>query len=128
LPFKKWQVLFQIKCTCCSSFFRYIFSYLMNIFVGNMVYYILALPNEKIYTKMGFILFSFLIEMTDCLFWHCGVGGVDFWIFWIFDLLQLILDLQNNSNAKVAIGIFLYFHVFLCGNEFFGSQKVKITK
>jgi hypothetical protein len=29
------------------------------------------------------------------------VGGVDFWIFWIFDLLQLKLDWQKNSKTKV---------------------------
>jgi hypothetical protein len=40
------------------------------------------------------------------IFSYCGtlrysVGGVDFWIFWIFDLLQLKIDWQKNSKTKV---------------------------
>jgi hypothetical protein len=38
------------------------------------------------------------------------VGGVDFWIFWIFDLLQLAIDWQNNSKTKV---VKVFFFIFL---------------
>jgi hypothetical protein len=41
-----------------------------------------------------------------------SIGGVDFWIFWIFDLLRRNLDWQKNSKT------------FLCRNEF-SPKKVK---
>jgi hypothetical protein len=49
------------------------------------------------------------------------LGEVDFWICWIFNFLQLAIDGKNNSKAKVEK--VLYFHVFLCGNEFLKIKK-----
>jgi hypothetical protein len=41
-----------------------------------------------------------------------GVGGADFWIFCIFNFLQLNLDWQKNSKTKVEKSVILYFYVF----------------
>jgi hypothetical protein len=47
-------------------------------------------------------------------------------IFWIFDLLQLTFVWQKNSRTKVEKALFfIYFHVFLCGNEFLGPKVLK---
>jgi hypothetical protein len=37
---------------------------------------------------------------------YSTLGGVDFWIFWIFYLLQLNLDWQKNSKTKVEKAFF----------------------
>jgi hypothetical protein len=62
---------------------------------------------------------------------HCAteVGSrgsrfLDF--FWIFSFLQFAIDGKNNSKTKVEKVVFLYFHVFLCGNEFFKIKNHKI--
>jgi hypothetical protein len=44
------------------------------------------------------------------------MGEVDFWLFWISNFLQFAIDWKNNSKTKVEKRVFLYFHVFLCGN------------
>jgi hypothetical protein len=43
---------------------------------------------------------------------HRLVGEVDFWIFWIFNFLQLAIYGKKNSKTKVE-------KVFLCGNRVF---------
>jgi hypothetical protein len=57
---------------------------------------------------------------------ECEVWGVDFWIFWIFDLLQLAIDWQNNSEAKIGKVFFFILYFYICGTslkiEFFGSK------
>jgi hypothetical protein len=45
-----------------------------------------------------------------------AVGEVDSWI---FNFLQFAIDGKNNSETKVEKVFVFYFHVFLCGNEFF---------
>jgi hypothetical protein len=54
---------------------------------------------------------------------------VDFWIFWIFNLLQLYLDSQKNSKTKIE-KVFSFIFVspyaemsFLCA-----QNKEKVTK
>jgi hypothetical protein len=53
-------------------------------------------------------------------------GKSIFEFFWIFNFQQFAIDGKNNSKTKVEKGVFLYFHVFLCGNEFFKTKNHKI--
>jgi hypothetical protein len=41
--------------------------------------------------------------------YYCTEGEVDFWIFCIFNFLQLNLDWQKNSKAKVEKAFFFIF-------------------
>jgi hypothetical protein len=44
------------------------------------------------------------------VYWYgCGVGEVDFWIFWFFNVLQFVIDGKNNSKTKVEKGVFFIF-------------------
>jgi hypothetical protein len=56
---------------------------------------------------------------------YCGIGGADFWIFWIFNLRQPAADVKCYSKTKVEKAFFL-FHVILCGNDIFNSKNHKI--
>jgi hypothetical protein len=38
-----------------------------------------------------------------------SLGGVEFWIFWIFNIQQLNLDWQNTTVEKA----FFFFHIFI---------------
>jgi hypothetical protein len=40
---------------------------------------------------------------------YCTVGKVDFWIFWIFNFLQLAIYGKNNSKTKVEKVFFFIF-------------------
>jgi hypothetical protein len=53
---------------------------------------------------------------------HYTVEGVDFWNLWIFDLLQLNLDWQKNSKAKLGKAYFCIFMSSYAEMSFF-TQK-----
>jgi hypothetical protein len=61
--------------------------------------------------------FSYLYNWRWLLLVCSIVGEVDFWI---FHFLQFAIDWHNNCKKKV---FFLYFHVYLCGNEFLKRKK-----
>jgi hypothetical protein len=47
---------------------------------------------------------------------YLSTETIIFSIFWIFNILQFAIDGKNNSK-KSRKGVFLFFHVFLCGND-----------
>jgi hypothetical protein len=51
---------------------------------------------------------------------NCITGVVDFWI---FDLLQLNLDWQKNSETKVEKGCFFIFMSSYAEMSFLGPKK-----
>jgi hypothetical protein len=59
---------------------------------------------------------------------QCTAGEADFWIFFLyFQLLPVITEfgLAKELLDQSRKGVFLYFHVFLPGNEFLGPKKEK---
>jgi tRNA A37 N6-isopentenylltransferase MiaA len=63
----------------------------------------------------------FIVKFNVCLAsiaFTCTLGKVNFWIFWISNI-----ELLNSDWQKKTKGVFIYFHVFLPGNEFL-SQKI----
>jgi hypothetical protein len=56
---------------------------------------------------------------------HCTVGEVDFWIFWIFNILQLAIYGKNNSKTKVEK---VFSFIFMSSYTEMNLLKPKITK
>jgi hypothetical protein len=56
---------------------------------------------------------------------RCGLGEVDFWIFWIFNFLHFAVDGKNNSKTKVEK---VFFFIFMSSYAEMSFLKQKITK
>jgi hypothetical protein len=56
-----------------------------------------------------------------------NLAGVDFWIFFDFQYLTAELGLAKEFEDQSRKGVFLYFHISLCGMSFWGPKKRKVT-
>jgi hypothetical protein len=68
-----------------------------------------------------------LLPVTQSAVASYALGGVDFWMFWIFNILQLNLDWQKNSKTNVEKAFFFIFMSSYAEMSFWGKKREKVT-
>jgi hypothetical protein len=91
--------IFKLGCTVYDVSIRYLYLSVRHFFEATY-----ANKND-----MNLLLLLNCPQYYLCSGVQYTLGGVDFCIFWIFDLLQRNLDWQKNSKTKVEKAFFFIF-------------------